>query len=100
MHYFIALVCLMLLKICPIRCKVTAFLGEISLEIYVFHGMFLELFGGEKTSWGQTGIYFLLVVICSIPVAWLIHILIKFVEKRVFTYFEKKEKKEKSNELI
>ncbi len=76
--------CLMLLKKIPIQCKVTEFLGEISLEIYVVHGIFLVLFGGNKTSWGEAVLYLLLVVICTIPVAWLIHKLLGILDKKLF----------------
>lgn len=53
---FIGITCLLLLKKVKIQCGITAFLGEISLEIYVFHGMFIEIFGGDKTTWGSAGL--------------------------------------------
>ncbi len=85
---FICVVCLMLIKKVPIKCKVTNFLGEVSLEIYVVHGMFLwifsKIFDGGIQNWGQAGLYFLLVLACTIPLAWALHRLLSILDKKVF----------------
>ena len=77
-----------LIKKVPIKCKITSFLGEISLEIYALHGIFLTVFlrvfaNGIQT-WLQSGLYFLLVLACTIPIAWGLHWLLKLLDKKVF----------------
>ncbi len=88
--WIIGFTCLMILKKVPIRCKITRFLGEISLEVYVVHGIFLTVFGGAKTSWGASALYFLLVLVCTVPIAWALHMALSFMEKKLFGKGKKK----------
>ncbi len=74
---FFIVFCLCVLRYIPIQCSVTAFLGSISLEIYVVHGLFIEVFGHNADTWGKTGLFLFAVFSCSILSAWILHFAIK-----------------------
>lgn len=52
----------------PLLC----FLGNISLELYLIHGLFIQLFQGQLCSIQNDGLFILAVLSCSITAAWLL----------------------------
>lgn len=65
------LVCL-LYKV-PIQCRITKTLGRISLEIYVLQGIYLSLFKSAVMEINNPFYYILLVTICTMLSAIIIH---------------------------
>lgn len=79
----------------PVECVVTNFLGGLTLEIYLIHGLFVQLFSASFMEVGAAPcyirniwLYTLAVLACSIPAAWLVHLLSgligKFLQKSAF----------------
>lgn len=63
--FFVFLVLLVLMKI-KIENIVTLKLGEISFEIYLYHGLFLKLFLSDKIFIKNEYIYIILCVVCTL----------------------------------
>ena len=76
------------LKIIPINNIITRFLGKISLEIYVFHGFFLELYRCRLMYVENWILYTFLVFASTIFLAWAMRPLFSMIFK-----LGKKEKK-------
>lgn len=67
---FFVICCLMIVQI---QNKFTTFLGNISLELYVIHGIWVEIFDQKIVSLFGVCSYFIKVIICSVTSAWLLH---------------------------
>ncbi len=83
---FFIIFCLCILRCVPIQCKLISFLGKLSLEIYVIHGLFIELFGQKIDTWSRTCMFLMEVLICSIVAARLLHWVINAVNKYIKGY--------------
>lgn len=61
---------------------ILSFLGSISYELYLLHGIFINLFKSEAININSPFIYSLAVIITSISVAFLLHVIskIKFIK--------------------
>ncbi len=76
---FFAIFVFCVLKIVPIKCKLTKFLGTISLEIYAIHSLFVSAFSKLAETKIGSAVYAVTVVAATILTAWLLNILIKKV---------------------
>lgn len=74
---FFAASCICIFCIVPIQCCVTKFLGEISLELYAIHGLFLGIFMKNPLTVLDSVTYAVEVISCSIVAAWVLHQFIK-----------------------
>lgn len=70
---FFILFCSSFLRIIPFKNKLTLFLGKISLEIYIIHGIFLSIFLKENMTLVQSGIYCIEVLVCSVAAAFVLN---------------------------
>ncbi len=61
------------LQVVPIQHRITAWLGSISLEIYVLQGLYLNLFKSEIAGISNPYIYIALVSCCTIATAAITH---------------------------
>ena len=98
---FVVLVLLASLKI-KFENKVLTFSGSITLELYLIHGLFVELFCYSFTGKGpglyyikDVALYVLVVLVLSVPSAW---ILKKFHDLILGTGKIKKSKQKKEEE--
>lgn len=66
-------------------------IGKISFEIYLIHGLFLDLFKSKYISIESTALYVYLSLIVSIIAAFLIHYAINFIMHRIFNFCEHKQ---------
>lgn len=57
------------------------FLGKISLELYLIHGLFIQLLKGQLCNLENDLLFILLTVVCSIAAAWLLHYPVLFLKK-------------------
>ncbi len=66
-----------------IRCSnpFLRFLGKISVELYLIHGLFIQLFKGQLFTLENDFLFLLLVPLLSVPAAWLLYLLLEFLEK-------------------
>ncbi len=55
------------------------FLGEISLETYLIHGLFIQLFRSKVVNVSNELVWSILVLVCSIFSAYLLHLLFKLI---------------------
>ncbi len=76
---FFIIVSICVLKAIPIQNKLFMYLGEISLELYVVHGLWIDILGNDIDTWVKTVIFFAAVMVCSILTASVLHELIKQV---------------------
>ena len=91
---FVIFVNLLIVKI-PITNIVTKFLGEISLEIYVFQGVFLLLFRSDLIFIQNPYLYVVVVIAGTMGFALLMHPVIK----RIFKIFKDKKHRVKKEKL-
>ncbi|MGN0179814.1 MAG: acyltransferase family protein [Monoglobaceae bacterium] len=75
---FVLLTVFLLYRV-PIECKVTRFLGEISLEVYVFQGLFFNLFHCDLMYVRNPYVYSLLVILGTILLSYLIKPIIDII---------------------
>lgn len=78
-YFFLIPSVLLPLKKVNIQNRLTNFLGNISLEIYVMQGVFLLLFHAEKTYISNPYLYIVAVTASTIASACILHPLIKYV---------------------
>lgn len=78
-YFFLVPSVILLLMRIKIQNKVTAFFGNISLEIYVMQGIFLVLFHSEKLFINNPMLYILAVIVATIISSLILHPLIKLV---------------------
>lgn len=76
---FFIILSICVLKAIPIKNKLFIYLGEISLELYVVHGLWIDILGNDIDTWGKTVMFFAAVMVCSILTASVLHKLIKQV---------------------
>ena len=88
-----AVVAVLFLRIIPINNVFTRFLGQISLEIYVFHGFFLTLYRCKWIYINSGILYIALIFISSIGLAFAVHPLFSIILR-----LGRKEKKKSGNE--
>lgn len=88
---FFIIFCLCILRRVPIQCKPLSFFGKLSLEIYVIHGLFIELFGQKIDTWNKACIFLAEILICSIVSAWLLHWVINAINKYIKGYMRGRE---------
>ncbi|MGM9644819.1 MAG: acyltransferase family protein [Eubacteriales bacterium] len=89
---FFIVFCLCAFRYIPIQCKITEFLGKISLEVYVIHGMFIDIFGRNIDTWGKTVLFLSEVLACSIIAAWILHLGLQKINNRIRRLFLKEDK--------
>lgn len=80
--FFVFLVLLVLMKI-KIENIVTLKLGEISFEIYLYHGLFLKLFMSDKIFIKNECIYVILCVVCTL----ILSIFVKKITKKFGIFY-------------
>lgn len=59
------------------------FLGKISMELYLIHGLFIQLFKGQLCSMTNDFLFILSVLLCSISAAWLLYYPVTFLTRRL-----------------
>ncbi len=66
-----------------IRCSnpFLRFLGKISVELYLIHGLFIQLCKGQLFTLKNDALFLLLVPLLSVPSAWLLYRFVEFLEK-------------------
>lgn len=66
---------MVLLASLKIKCSnpLLCFLGKISLELYLIHGLFIQLFKGQLCTVQNDWLFIFLVLFCSVLSAWLLH---------------------------
>lgn len=79
---FCAMVMLFTLKV---KCSnaFLRFLGKISLELYLIHGLFLQLFQGQPGLLENDLLFIFLVLVCSIAAAWLLYYPLRFLKRKL-----------------
>ena len=85
-------VCFLFLAMMKIRIgnKLLGLLGGLTLEIYLIHGMFVEMFGYDFSEVTKSityiknvGLYVLVVAACTVAGTWIFHILYRNVMKAI-----------------
>lgn len=80
---FFSLLVILLSNFVKVDYGVTRFLGKISLEIYVFQGLFLSLFHSRIISITNPYVYVVVVAFCTVIFAYMINPFIKWIYKSV-----------------
>lgn len=76
------LFCVLMLEKVSFVNRITAFLGKISLELYMCHGLIIEIMIGDVGGyilWLAKGIICLLVFVLSMLLAWVLHMAFNFL---------------------
>ncbi len=73
---FFIIFCFCILKILPIKCKITKFIGKISLELYAIHGIFLSIFNKTIATGWDALIYAGEVIVFSVCSATILNLVI------------------------
>ncbi len=63
--------------------KLLRFISSISLELYLIHGIFVQLFHSKACMIKNDILYLVLVIVCSIATAWLIHYPVTYADKGI-----------------
>lgn len=77
---FCAAVTLFSLKVCCSNAALR-FLGQISLELYLIHGLFIQLFKGQLCMLENDFLFTALTTLCSVAAAWLLYYPVRFLKK-------------------
>lgn len=71
--------------------KILRFISRISLELYLIHGLFIQLFHSKQIMIENDMLYSLCVMGCSLVAAWLINIPVAHADKAIRKLLNKKQ---------
>ena len=71
--------------------KLLRFISKISLELYLIHGLFIQLFHSDFITIKNNMLYLVCVILCSVLAAWLLNFIVQLTEKGIQTLLHKKE---------